>query len=130
MAAIVDFLTEKRQRGRGDGAPRSAGELTEAAERAKDFSRKKMTEHREAQVRAAGRRRAAREALAALPPALRAAAEMPDDAMYPMPDWPVQTDTAPLAMLGLESAGPSEGIQKETAKRFGRKGRRQAKKTS
>ena len=81
-------------------------------------------------VRHSVRRRAARDALAALPPALRAAAEVPDDATYPMPDWPVQTDTAPLAMLDLEAAGPAEGEPKETTKRFGRKGRRQAKKSS
>ncbi len=127
----MDFLTERRQRGaRGGGASRSPEGLAEAAERAKDFSRRKMTEHRELQARASARRRAARDALAALPPALRAAAEVPDDATYPMPDWPVQTDTAPLAMLDLEAAGPAEGEPKETTKRFGRKGRRQAKKSS
>lgn len=127
----MDFLTERRQRGaRGGGASRSAEELAEAAERAKDFSRRKMTEHREVQARASARRGAAREALAALPAALRAAAEVPDDATYPMPDWPVQTDTAPLTMLDLEAAGPAEAEPKETAKRFGRKGRRQAKKRS
>ena len=127
----MDFLTERRQRGaRGAGASRSAEELAEAAERAKDFSRRKMTEHREVQARASARRGAAREALAALPAALRAAAEVPDDATYPMPDWPVQTDTAPLAMLDLEAAGPAEAEPKETVKRFGRKGRRQAKRRS
>lgn len=127
----MDFLTERRQRGaRGGGASRSAEELAEAAEQAKDFSRRKMTEHREVQARASARRGAAREALAALPAALRAAAEVPDDATYPMPDWPVQTDTAPLAMLDLEAAGSAEAEPKETAKRFGRKGRRQAKKRS
>lgn len=130
VSAIVDFLAERRQRGRGGGASRSAEELAEAAERAKDFSRRKMKEHREAQARLSARRRAAREALSLLPPALRALALAPDNATYPMPDWPVQTDTAPLAMLGLEANAAAEGEPKESVKRFGRKGRRAAKNAS
>ena len=70
-------------------------EELEAREKAKEFSRRKMRQHREWQAEFSTRRRLAQAALAALPDRLKEAAMQPMEP--PPPRKPFPTDSPPLS---------------------------------
>ncbi|GAB4821890.1 hypothetical protein N2152v2_008936 [Parachlorella kessleri] len=86
-------------------------DLAEAERRAKEYSRRKMAEHRAWQRDLTTKLRLKEAAIAALPPELQAAAREPDYTPFP-PNRQMFTDTPPI-----EGFGEASKTQQQTGRR-------------
>ncbi|KAI3435926.1 hypothetical protein D9Q98_001984 [Chlorella vulgaris] len=81
----------------------SEEDYAEGMRRHKEFSRRKMQQHREWQTDLTAKLKLKNAAVAALPPRLRAAAEVPDDELFPL-NREMWTETPPIEGFGQGTA--------------------------
>lgn len=89
----------------------SAEDLAEAERRAKEYSRRKMREHKAWQRDLSTKIKLKDAAIAALPPHLRAAAEVPDLEPFPL-NRHIFMETPPIEGFGEAATGKQQAGRK------------------
>ncbi|KAI7841899.1 hypothetical protein COHA_004428 [Chlorella ohadii] len=89
----------------------SAEDYAEGVRRSKEYSRRKMQEHREWQTDLTTKLKLKLAAIAALPPHLAAAAQVPDDELFPL-NRQMFNDTPPIEGFGQAPVAAQQGGRK------------------